>query len=85
MQRKLAHALVQGHRVIAAQPTDTGKTLAATLPFAVNILSPAQMILQMIFMTPLRTLTSTQASTLAKEIRGDIATRYLCLPQWAVT
>jgi CRISPR-associated endonuclease/helicase Cas3 len=80
MQRKLAFTLATGKRVIAVQPTGGGKTLAATLPFAANMLAPGQMC----FMTPLRTLTSAQSRTLAERIDGDVAARYLKIEDWDV-
>lgn len=79
MQWKLAAALMKSKRVLAVQPTGSGKTLSSALPFAMNLLEPAQMC----FMTPLRTLTSAQARTLTDEIRADVASTNLGLP-WSV-
>ena len=77
MQRKLARLLTEGKRVIALQPTGAGKTKAAALPFVTNRLSPAQMI----FMTPMRTLTSAQANTLKDDFLAAKMVANLGLPQ----
>lgn len=81
-QRKLARLLAHHKRVIALQPTGAGKTLAATLPFAANLLAPAQMI----FMTPMRSLTSAQTRTIAGRFRARTVARCLGLPEraWSV-
>ena len=65
-QRHLARLLATRQRVIALQPTGSGKTLAATLPFAANLLAPAQMI----FMTPMRSLTSAQTRTISSRFNA---------------
>ncbi len=56
-------------RLIARLPTGAGKTLLAGLPFAAGLLCPKQMI----FMTPLRTLSGAQTRALTDQIDGDAA------------
>ena len=82
MQHAVGRLLAQRKRVIAIAPTGSGKTLAAALPFAANLLSPAQMV----FMTPMRTLTSAQADTLTKSFDEKAVARYLDLREsaWSV-
>jgi superfamily II DNA or RNA helicase len=70
MQRRLARRLAEHTRVIAIQPTGAGKTLAAALPFAANLLGPWQPG-QMVFMTPMRSLTAAQANTLTNRFLSD--------------
>lgn len=82
LQHNLARLLTERKRVIAVQPTGSGKTLAAALPFATNLLTPAQMI----FMTPMRSLTSAQTRTLIERFRADAVARSLGLVEheWSV-
>ncbi len=78
-QRTAAGVLTKNGRLIVKLPTGAGKTLLAALPFAAGTLAPKQMV----FMTPLRTLASAQASVLRHSIQGDAATRFLGAP-WEV-
>jgi CRISPR-associated endonuclease/helicase Cas3 len=78
-QYHLATKASEHRRVIAVLPTGSGKTLGAALPFAMGLLDPGQMC----FMTPLRTLTSAQATILSDTIRPAIASTNLGLP-WDV-
>jgi CRISPR-associated endonuclease/helicase Cas3 len=78
-QVDLAEALATQRRVIAVLPTGSGKTLGAALPFALGQLIPGQMV----YMTPLRTLTGAQAKTLGEQIDNGVATARLGLP-WSV-
>lgn len=79
VQTHAAEHLAPNGRVVATLPTGTGKTLLAALPFATGLLSPCQMI----FMTPLRSLTGAQAHALREQIHGPMATEYLGTP-WSV-
>src|SRR5260221_10313514 len=78
-QVAVAAALVKYRRVIAVLPTGSGKTLGATLPFALGQLAPGQMV----YMTPLRTLTSAQAKALCEDIDGGMASAHIGMP-WDV-
>jgi len=78
-QVAVAEALATHRRVIAVLPTGSGKTLGAALPFGLGQLAPGQMV----YRTPLRTLTSAQAKTLGADIDGDMASARLGLP-WNV-
>jgi CRISPR/Cas system-associated endonuclease/helicase Cas3 len=75
-QVAVAEALITHRRVIAVLPTGSGKTLGAALPFALGLLMPGQMV----YMTPLRTLTSAQAKTIGERIEGGPAATRLGLP-----
>lgn len=73
-QRQIARLLAEHKRVIAVQPTGSGKTLAAALPFVANVLDPLypeRQPAQMVFMTPMRSLTSAQADTLTKSFYSE--------------
>jgi len=74
-QFRLAESLVERRRVVTMLPTGVGKTFGATLPFAMGLLDPAQMV----FMTPLRTLSDAQAATLSHELRQEVAEQFLQL------
>lgn len=78
MQRRLAQLLAEHKRVVAIQPTGAGKTLAAALPFAAHLLGPSQPG-QMVFTTPMRSLTSAQARTLTERFYPDKVARSLGL------
>jgi CRISPR-associated endonuclease/helicase Cas3 len=79
VQNAAARMLADHGRVIAALPTGSGKTLLAALPFAAGLLAPKQMV----FMTPLRTLTDAQTFALRDQINGDQASAFLGVP-WDV-
>jgi len=79
VQRRAAEVLQRRGRAVAVLPTGAGKTLLAALPFAAGLLQPKQMV----FATPLRTLTDAQTRTLRAQIDVDSATDYLGLP-WSV-
>ncbi|HVC34498.1 MAG TPA: DEAD/DEAH box helicase, partial [Chloroflexota bacterium] len=66
LESQLAAAAVmqRSGRAIAVLPTGAGKTLLAALPFAAGLVPPRQMV----FMTPLRSLTSAQATALREQI-----------------
>lgn len=73
-QRQIARLLAEHKRVIAVQPTGSGKTLAAALPFVANVLDPLRPERQpgqMVYMTPMRSLTSAQADTLTKSFYSE--------------
>lgn len=75
-----ARLLAEGHGVIAVLPTGSGKTMLATLPFAAGLMEQRQMI----YMTPLRTLTSAQAYAVREGIDPQAASKFL-EESWAVT
>lgn len=80
VQREIARRLGEHKRVIAVQPTGSGKTLAAALPFVAHMLDPLHpegQPGQMVFMTPMRSLTSAQADTLASNFHSErVAERF---------
>lgn len=69
VQRKSADLIATHGRLIVRLPTASGKTLLAALPFAAG-LTPAR---QLLFATPLRSLTSQQARVLRAEIDPERA------------
>lgn len=79
IQDQAANVLVETGRAVVMLPTGSGKTLLAALPFAAGLLGPKQMV----FMTPLRTLSDAQTRTLRDQIDPAVATSYLGLP-WSV-
>lgn len=79
VQMEAAQVLRTSGRLIARLPTGTGKTLLAALPFAGGLLQPKQMV----FMTPLRTLTGAQARALRGQINPSVARECLGL-SWEV-
>lgn len=79
IQIRAAELLRSTGRGIAVLPTGAGKTLLAALPFATGLLTPRQMV----FMTPLRSLTGAQAGALSRSIKPEAARSYLGAP-WDV-
>ncbi|MBV9282629.1 MAG: DEAD/DEAH box helicase, partial [Chloroflexi bacterium] len=79
VQLEAAEHLRGGRSLLVRLPTGSGKTLLAGAPHAAGLLAPSQMI----FMTPLRTLTSAQAATLRDEIDADASCDTTGLP-WEV-
>lgn len=79
IQVEAAEMLSKTGRLIVTLPTGAGKTLLAAMPFAAGLLRPKQMI----FMTPLRTLTEAQSTALARGIDPISASTYLGVP-WSV-
>lgn len=64
IQVQAATALAGGRSLLVRLPTGTGKTKLSSAPFAAGLLKPKQMV----YMTPLRTLTGAQAAVLRQEI-----------------
>ena len=79
VQRQAAAALNRSGRALATLPTGSGKTLLAAVPFAAGLLAPKQMV----FATPLRTLTDAQTRTLQTKVEPAAASEYLGVP-WSV-
>lgn len=64
VQVQAAAALANGRSLLVRLPTGTGKTKLSTAPFAAGLMLPKQMV----YMTPLRTLTSAQAAVIRDEV-----------------
>lgn len=69
VQVQAAAALERGRSLVVRLPTGTGKTKLSTAPFAAGLLRPRQMV----YMTPLRTLTSAQAAVIRAEVMPGAA------------
>lgn len=64
VQVQAAAALAKGRSLLVRLPTGTGKTKLSAAPFAAGLMGPKQMV----YMTPLRTLTSAQAAVIREEV-----------------